>query len=151
MILCCMLLNGKLRKILRKPVLIFFSQKSINILRSEFIIKCTPEQFVEFNSSIVIQRKIDPKIDAFECFMENSNVKEYLKYLSYKGMLLIPGRDFVYYKRIKLINNAKNVKLEHNFKVKLNRFGVMFLSQQKMKGMKRNKKKFEEPLTFLVI
>ncbi len=44
-------------------------------------------------------------------------------------MLLIPGRDFVYYKRIKLINNAKNVKLEHNFKVKLNRFGVMFLSQ----------------------
>lgn len=80
----------------------------INIFRSQFIVPCSPEEFLRFMNDVPEQTKIDKHLDQFyivKQILPNLNVV----FLSYKKVLISSPRDLIYLKAIKQINPVKNI------------------------------------------
>jgi hypothetical protein len=46
-------------------------------------------------------KAIDPRIEELACISHNKGFKEYQYYVAYRGMLIISGRDYCYFKKVK--------------------------------------------------
>ena len=84
----------------------------MTVTRSEWVIKCKPQDFLDMMNNTNLQKKLDARIDEYVAFKTLEN--EYQLYLSYKSMFLISSRDFVYQKKIKQINEEKNVQFSYD-------------------------------------
>lgn len=80
----------------------------INIYRSEWIIPCKPELFIEFMNDTPLQITLDPNIKEFYSF-DSVEGNIFLMYLLYKKMYIVDSRDFVYLKYYRKINDENDI------------------------------------------
>lgn len=69
----------------------------INVIRTEFILKCSIEKYINQNADKL--KEINKKIEDYRIVEDVPEYNESIRYISYKGMLLFPGRDFIYFKK----------------------------------------------------
>ncbi|CAD8115853.1 unnamed protein product [Paramecium sonneborni] len=81
----------------------------INTIISQFIVPCYPQKFIDYMGNFNEQKKLDDRIDQFKCISKNVEDKEQIIYLSYKKVSILSARDFIYFKKTKLIDEDQQV------------------------------------------
>ena len=82
----------------------------VNKTRSEWYVPCTPEEFIKFMNNVPEQNKLDngatmTSFKVIKHFNETRDRDYVILYLSYKKMLIVSPRDFIYFKHIRKIND----------------------------------------------
>jgi len=72
-------------------------KNKVNIFRTEFMVPCHPEFFLNFMNNIPEQTKIDLLLDKYY-IAEGSSESTNVIYLSYKKTIISSARDFIYLK-----------------------------------------------------
>ena len=102
----------------------------VNVYRSEYIMPCSPEQYIQFMNNIEEQRKLDSKIDSYfidETFGENY----FLIFLQYKKMLVFSSRFFVYIKHFEKLAGDDKIWIDVSKSVEVEKYQD---SKDKVKG-----------------
>lgn len=96
----------------------------INIVRSEWLAPCKPEELLEIMNNIEEQKKIaNGSIDQFFSYESFGDAKNFnLMYLKYKRILMASPRDFVYLKCCSVVNREKNAWVDCSVSVNDDRF-----------------------------
>ncbi|CAK57504.1 unnamed protein product (macronuclear) [Paramecium tetraurelia] len=81
----------------------------INTIISQFIVPCNPKRFIYYMGNFQEQKQLDLRIDQFRCISKNKEDQEQIIYLSYKSVSIISARDFIYFKKTKLIDETNDI------------------------------------------
>lgn len=86
----------------------------VNRMKSEFILKCSPKNYINVMNNIRIQKEISEKVIDEYKLIENISSDENMKilYSKYKKILTASSRDFLYYKHYECIDNIKDIWID---------------------------------------